>query len=85
MVKDNIKFIPPVALILVLSLAFLFRHWLYVILPLFTVVITACWILGIMSITGKGLNVMTYMVPTLLFIIGVSDSIHLLSLSLIHI
>ena len=32
-----------------------------------------------MSITGKGLNVMTYMVPTLLFIIGVSDSIHLLS------
>ena len=79
MIKDNIKFIPPVALILVISLAFLFRHWLYVILPLFTVVITACWILGIMSITGKGLNVMTYMVPTLLFIIGVSDSIHLLS------
>ncbi len=79
MIKDNIKFIPPVALILVLSLAFLFRHWLYVILPLFTVLITACWILGIMSITGKGLNVMTYMVPTLLFIIGVSDSIHLLS------
>jgi predicted RND superfamily exporter protein len=79
MIKDNIKFIPPVALILVVSLAFLFRHWLYVILPLFTVLITACWILGIMSITGKGLNVMTYMVPTLLFIIGVSDSIHLLS------
>ena len=59
MIKDNIKFIPPVALILVISLAFLFRHWLYVILPLFTVVITACWILGIMSMTGKGLNVMT--------------------------
>ena len=32
-----------------------------------------------MSISGKGLNVMTYMVPTLLFIIGVSDSIHFLS------
>ena len=79
MIKDNIKFIPPVAMILVIALAFLFRNWLYVILPLFTVLITACWVLGIMSITGKGLNVMTYMVPTLLFIIGVSDSIHRLS------
>jgi len=79
MIQDNIRFIPPVALILVIALAFLFRHWLYVVLPLLTVLITACWILGIMSITGKGLNVMTYMVPTLLFIIGVSDSIHLLS------
>jgi len=79
MIEDNIRFIPPVALILVFALAFLFRNWLYVVLPLVTVLITACWILGIMSVTGKGLNVMTYMVPTLLFIIGVSDSIHLLS------
>ena len=79
MIQDNIKFIPPVALILVFALSFLFRHWIYVILPLITVLITALWILGIMSITGRGLNVMTYMVPTLLFIIGVSDSIHLLT------
>ncbi len=79
MIQDNIKFIPPVGLILIISLAFLFRRWVYVVLPLITVLITAIWILGIMSISGKGLNVMTYMVPTLLFIIGVSDSIHFLS------
>ncbi len=79
MIQDNIKFIPPVALILVISLALLFRNWVFVVLPLVTVLITAIWILGLMSITGKGLNVMTYMVPTLLFIIGVSDSIHFLS------
>ena len=79
MIQDNIKFIPPVALILIISLSFLFRNWIYVILPLLTVLITAIWILGVMSISGKGLNVMTYMVPTLLFIIGVSDSIHFLS------
>ena len=79
MIQDNIKFIPPVGLILIIALAFLFRRWVYVVLPLITVLITAIWILGIMSISGKGLNVMTYMVPTLLFIIGVSDSIHFLS------
>jgi len=79
MIQDNIKFIPPVALILVISFALLFRNWVFVVLPLVTVLITAIWILGLMSITGKGLNVMTYMVPTLLFIIGVSDSIHFLS------
>ena len=85
MIDDNIKFIPPVALILIISLALLFRHWIYVVLPLVTVIITACWILGIMSLTGRGLNVMTYMVPTLLFIIGVSDSIHFLSRFNLHI
>lgn len=85
MIEDNIKFIPPVALILIISLGLLFRHWLYVVLPLITVIITACWILGIMSLTGRGLNVMTYMVPTLLFIIGVSDSIHFLSRFNLHI
>ena len=79
MIADNLRFIPPVTLILILVLGFLFRHWLYVVLPIGTVALTACWILGIMSLTGKGLNVMTYMVPTLLFIIGISDSIHLLS------
>jgi len=85
MIDDNIKFIPPVALILIISLALLFRHWIYVVLPLVTVIITACWILGIMSLSGRGLNVMTYMVPTLLFIIGVSDSIHFLSRFNLHI
>tara|TARA_B100000579_G_scaffold391538_1_gene366820 strand:+ start:111 stop:2297 length:2187 start_codon:yes stop_codon:yes gene_type:complete len=85
MIEDNIKFIPPVAIILIISLGLLFRHWLYVVLPLVTVIITACWILGIMSLTGRGLNVMTYMVPTLLFIIGVSDSIHFLSRFNLHI
>ena len=38
-----------------------------------------------MSLTGRGLNVMTYMVPTLLFIIGVSDAIHFLSRFNLHI
>ena len=79
MIADNIKFIPPVGLLLIFVLGFLFRHWVYVVIPLLTVTLTAIWILGFMSLTGKGLNIMTYMVPTLLFIIGVSDSIHLLS------
>ena len=52
MIDDNIKFIPPVALILIISLALLFRHWIYVVLPLVTVIITACCILGIMTLTS---------------------------------
>ena len=60
MIEDNIKFIPPVAFILIISLALLFRSWVFVVLPLVTVLITAIWILGMMSISGKGLNVMTY-------------------------
>ena len=35
------------------------------------------WLLGIMGLTGLEINIMTYIVPTLLFIIGIGDAIHI--------
>ncbi len=77
MLRDNFLFLPPIAIILITILGYVFRNWVFVGLPLLTVLITVIWLLGIMGLFGLEINIMTYIVPTLLFIIGISDAIHI--------
>ena len=77
MLRDNFLFLPPIAFLLISILTFIFRNWVYVFLPILTVLITVIWLLGIMGMTGLEINIMTYIVPTLLFIIGIGDAIHI--------
>ena len=77
MIQDNIKFIPPVA-----YTSYLARGYYFVVGYLWFCLwspyrITAIWILGMMSISGKGLNVTTYMCQPYFHYGG--DSIHFLS------
>ncbi|GIR30424.1 MAG: hypothetical protein CM15mP44_7070 [Candidatus Neomarinimicrobiota bacterium] len=76
MLRDNFLFLPPIAFLLISILSFVFRNWVYVFLPMLTVLITVIWLLGIMGLSFK-INIMTYIVPTLLFIIGIGDAIHI--------
>ena len=77
MLRDNFIFLPPIALILITMLSYIFRSWVFVLLPMITVLTTVLWLLGFMGLVGLEINIMTYVVPTLLFIIGVSDAIHI--------
>ena len=77
MLRDNFLFLPPIAFLLVSILTYIFRNWVYVFLPMLTVIITVIWLLGIMGLAGLEINIMTYIVPTLLFIIGIGDAIHI--------
>ena len=77
MLRDNFIFLPPIALILITMLSYIFRSWVFVLLPMITVLTTVLWLLGVMGLVGLEINIMTYVVPTLLFIIGVSDAIHI--------
>ena len=77
MLKDNFIFLPPIAILLISILRFIFQNWVHVFLPIFTVIISVIWLLGIMGLTGLEINIMTYIVPTLLFIIGIGDAIHI--------
>ena len=77
MLRDNFLFLPPIAFLLISILTFIFRNWVYVFLPILTVLITVIWLLGIMGLAELEINIMTYIVPTLLFIIGIGDAIHI--------
>ncbi len=77
MLKDNLIFLPPIALLVISILIYIFRNWVFVLLPIMTVIITVIWLLGIMGLFNLDINIMTYIVPTLIFIIGISDAIHI--------
>lgn len=76
---DQITLVPLTLLVSMLFLALTLR-WLWgVLLPVGAVALTAVMVVGAMGLVGEPMNVLNNIIPTLLIIIGISDSIHLLS------
>ncbi len=78
MIGDFIKFFPPVTIILLLVLYIMFKSIKIVLLPILTIFISVVWVLGLMSLFNFSINIITYIVPTLVMIVGVADSVHIL-------
>ena len=56
-----------------------FRTWWGVVLPLIVVLGTISWGLGIMAACGVTIDLMTALLPLMLFVVGMSDTIHIIS------
>lgn len=79
LLQEMLMFIGLSALIVCLTLAFFYRNVWAVLVPLLVVSLSAIWLIGLMSFLGKDIDVLMTLVPTILFIVGVSDIIHLLT------
>ncbi|MBZ0122144.1 MAG: MMPL family transporter [Sandaracinaceae bacterium] len=78
MEADNLRIV-PMTLLVCLVLLFVSLRWAPgVVLPLVTVGLSALVTMGGMALFGQELNVITNIVPPLLIIVGISDSIHLI-------
>ncbi len=66
-------------LVVVIFLWLSFRSVYGIIVPLSIVVISILWTLGIMSLCGKEIDLMCAMLPTMIFIAGMSDVVHFFS------
>jgi len=67
-----------IALIVIL-LFFTFRSIFGIIVPIITVLMAIIIVLAIMYVSGKSLDVMSSLLPTILFVVGMSDAVHILS------
>lgn len=76
---EQLIFVPLTALIYLLVLIFLFRSPGGVILPLGTVLIALLTTLAMLVLTDYPINIINNVLPTLIFVIGISDSIHMLT------
>ena len=65
--------------ILILFLYIAFQSAWGVAIPLLVVLLSGLWTLGIMELTGKSIDVMTIVLPTIIFVVGISDVVHILS------
>jgi predicted RND superfamily exporter protein len=69
-----------ISLVLVTALLWLtFRTWWGVVLPLVVVLGTIIWGLGLMSACGVHIDLMTALLPVMMFVVGTSDTVHIIS------
>ena len=79
MITELGVFISTSILLLVVLLYISFRNWWGVIIPLIIVLVSMVWTLVIMLFTGKSFDLLMVMLPTIIFVVGMSDLVHLLT------
>lgn len=74
--KEMIVFMIASFLLVLAFLVWTFRNWRAVIVPLVVVLLSMGWLFGIMAHLETGIDVIATIIPTILFVVGMSDSIH---------
>jgi len=79
MQKELLMFISASLILIILFLLIAFRSVWGVVVPLIVVFMSIIWLLGIMRLTGKEIDLLLTILPTILFVVGMSDVVHILS------
>lgn len=65
--------------LIIIFLWFSFRSMWGIWVPITVVLFSVIWILGFMKVTGKQIDLMLIVLPTIMFVVGMSDVIHVLT------
>jgi predicted RND superfamily exporter protein len=68
---------PPVALLTMFSIYFLFRSWRLTVLVSGALLVAAGWTLGLYTAMGLPLNILTSMLPPMVLVLAVADDVHI--------
>ena len=77
--RDFSTLLPMGMLLLILAMYVIFRNYLCVLLPFMAISLSVVWTVGVMHLVGTELNFFSVLIPTILFIIGTADCVHILS------
>lgn len=78
--QNELMVFMSLSVLLVTGLLWLtFRTWWGVVLPLVVVLGAILWGLGLMSACGVSIDLMTALLPVMLFVVGMSDTIHIIT------
>ena len=77
--RDLMTTVPIAVLLVVVASLLLFRHWLAPAVPLSVVGITCILVVGCMGALGFKATILSSALMLLILVVGVADSIHLLS------
>lgn len=72
-------FVSASVVLIIIFLTISYRSVWGVVLPLFIVLISIVACLGFMGMMGKHIDIMTILLPTIMFVVGMSDVVHILS------
>ena len=77
--REMTMFLAASLLLVILFLAITYRALWAVLIPLLVVALAAAWTLGFMNLVGKPLDMMMVLLPTIIFVVGMSDVVHILT------
>ncbi len=78
MQHELVLFFSLSVILLTIFLAIGFRTLWGVLVPIGVVGITVLWQVGMMTLLGRPLSILTMLLPTILFVVGMSDVVHIL-------
>lgn len=79
MIKELVLFISMSLLLTILFLYIAFRSFWGIIIPTLIVMLSILFTVGLVRLTGNELDLMMTILPTILFVVGMSDSVHVLT------
>lgn len=77
--RDFSTLLPMGMFLLILAMYLIFRNYLCILLPFVAISLSVVWTVGVIYLAGSELNFFSVLIPTILFIIGTSDCVHILS------
>ncbi|MEM9052754.1 MAG: MMPL family transporter, partial [Bacteroidota bacterium] len=77
--KEFILFMCVALFFVVILLYVMFRSLRGIILPMCTVLLAVVWSIGILNLSGRGISILLNMLPPVIFVVGMSDAVHLYS------
>jgi len=79
MQQELLIFLSASLVLIVIFLVSAYRSFWLTVLPLVVVFLGAVWILGTMSLMNKPLDILMVLLPTIMFVVGMSDVVHILT------
>lgn len=79
MIKELAMFIAIALLLTIIFLYIAFRSGWGIVIPTLVVLMAILWTLGFMKLIGKDIDIMITILPTIIFVVGMSDSVHVLT------
>ena len=76
---ELVTFLSASIVLIVSFLAIAYRNWWGVIIPLGVVFMSVLWIMGLMGLMGKELDFIMVLLPTIMFVVGMSDVVHIMT------
>lgn len=77
--NEFVYFLSISFVLIIIFLWLSFKSTYGIVVPITIVIISIFWTLGIMAMMGQALDIMTVMLPTMIFIAGMSDVVHFFS------
>lgn len=79
MAREVALFVGLGLVLLILFLHLAFRTWWGILIPLAVILLSGLGTLAFMEVTGKDIDIMTVVLPTIIFVVGMSDVVHIIT------